>query len=72
VVMFVAPTIEVPVHGGSEVMKQKQDEMQRALERVRDAAESWFALTEKQKDKVRSEWSESGTARAVAAELPKT
>ena len=28
------------------MMKPKQDEMQAALERVRDVAESWFALTE--------------------------
>jgi lysophospholipid acyltransferase (LPLAT)-like uncharacterized protein len=60
VVMFVAPPIAVPVRGDGDIMKEKQEEMQRALERVRDAAESWFALSEKQKDKVRTEWSAFG------------
>ena len=57
VVMFVAPPIQVPVHADGGAIKEKQEEMQRALERVRDAAESWFALDEKQKVKVREEWS---------------
>ena len=41
-VMFVAPPIRVPTDADSEVMKRKQAEMQAALERVRDVAESWF------------------------------
>ncbi len=47
-VMFVAPPIRVPTDADSEEMKQKQAEMQAALERVRDLAESWFELSEGQ------------------------
>lgn len=64
VVMFVAPPIRVPMDADSEIMKRKQDEMQAALERVRNVAESWFKLTEDQRDKLREEWSANG---AVAA-----
>jgi lysophospholipid acyltransferase (LPLAT)-like uncharacterized protein len=55
-VMFVAPPIRVPVDADSEVMKQKQGEVQAALERVRDLAESWFDLTEDERDRLREEW----------------
>jgi lysophospholipid acyltransferase (LPLAT)-like uncharacterized protein len=58
VVMFVAPPIRVPTDADSAMMKSKQDEMQAALERVRDAAESWFGLTEEERDTVRDEWRE--------------
>jgi lysophospholipid acyltransferase (LPLAT)-like uncharacterized protein len=55
-VMFVAPPIYVPKDGDSEVMKQKQAEMQAALERVRDDAESWFSLSEEQRDELRDKY----------------
>jgi lysophospholipid acyltransferase (LPLAT)-like uncharacterized protein len=55
-VMFVAPPISVPTDADSEVMKQKQAEVQAALERVRDLAESWFGLSEDQRDRLREEW----------------
>src|SRR5579863_5549329 len=58
IVMFVAPPIRVPADADSEMMKQKQAEMQAALERVRDLAESWFQLTEEERDHLREEWSE--------------
>jgi hypothetical protein len=32
--------------------------MQAALERVRDVAESWFQLNERERQRVREEWSE--------------
>ncbi len=60
-VVFVAPPIRVPMDADSEGMKQKLAEMQAALERVRDLAESWFELSEGQKDRLRDEWSEAGT-----------
>ncbi|HEY6464912.1 MAG TPA: lysophospholipid acyltransferase family protein [Candidatus Acidoferrales bacterium] len=66
-VMFVAPPIRVPMDADGEVLKRKQDEMQAALERVRDVAESWFGLTEAQRDTLREEWSENG---AIGAEQP--
>jgi lysophospholipid acyltransferase (LPLAT)-like uncharacterized protein len=57
-VMFVAPPIRVSTNADSDMMKSKQDEMQAVLERVRDAAESWFGLTEDERDRVREEWRE--------------
>jgi lysophospholipid acyltransferase (LPLAT)-like uncharacterized protein len=56
VVMFVAPPIRVPTGADSDVMRAKQAEVQSALERVRDVAESWFSLTEDERDAVRAEW----------------
>lgn len=55
-VMFVAPPIRVPTDAGSEVMHVKQSEIQATLERVRDLAESWFDLSESQRDRLREEW----------------
>jgi lysophospholipid acyltransferase (LPLAT)-like uncharacterized protein len=57
-VMFVAPIIRVPTDADADMMKSKQDEMQSLLERVRDLAESWFGLTEPERDRLRDEWSE--------------
>ena len=56
-VMFVAAPIYVPKESDSEVMKSKQAEMQAALERVRDHAESWFSLNGVQRDNLRDEYS---------------
>jgi lysophospholipid acyltransferase (LPLAT)-like uncharacterized protein len=64
-VMFVAPTIRVPADADSEVMKQKQAEMQAALERVRDLAEGWFEMSEREKDRLRDEWREGATGGGV-------
>jgi len=58
VVMFVAPPIRVPTNADSDMLKSKQDEMQAALERVRDVAESWFRLSEDERDRLRDEWRE--------------
>jgi lysophospholipid acyltransferase (LPLAT)-like uncharacterized protein len=57
-VMFVAPPIRVPVDAETDILHEKRAEMQAALERVRDAAESWFELTAKQQDEAREKWSE--------------
>jgi len=57
-VMFVAPPIRVPMDAGSDMMKEKQAEVQAALERVRDLAESWFDLSEDERDRLREEWAE--------------
>ena len=56
-VMLVAPPIYVPTDGDSDVMKSKQAEVQAALERVRDHAESWFSLSEPHRDVLRDEYS---------------
>jgi lysophospholipid acyltransferase (LPLAT)-like uncharacterized protein len=60
VVMFVAPPIRVATDADSEEMKRKQVEMQAALDHVRDLAESWFGLSEQERDHLRDEWSEGG------------
>jgi lysophospholipid acyltransferase (LPLAT)-like uncharacterized protein len=57
-VMFVAPPIRVPTDADADTMKAKQAEMQAALERVRDLAESWFGLTEREQDELRAAWRE--------------
>jgi lysophospholipid acyltransferase (LPLAT)-like uncharacterized protein len=61
-VMFVAPPIRVPMDADRDTVHQKQNEIQAALERVRDVAESWFHLTEDERDRLRQEWSERGPA----------
>lgn len=62
-IVVVAPMIRVPTDADSEAMKAKQAEMQAALERVRDVAESWFGLSDDQRDGLREEWSEPGANR---------
>jgi lysophospholipid acyltransferase (LPLAT)-like uncharacterized protein len=59
-VMFVAPPIYVPTDADSDTIKAKHAEMQASLERVRDAAESWFGLNVREQDNLREEWSEKG------------
>ena len=66
VVMFVAPPIRVPMDADSEVVHQKQKEIQAALERVRDVAESWFGLSEGEREKLREEWSDRATETSPA------
>jgi len=63
VVMFIAPPIQVPREADAETMKCKQQEVQAALDRVRDLAESWFDLTEDERDRLRDEWSQPGARR---------
>jgi lysophospholipid acyltransferase (LPLAT)-like uncharacterized protein len=58
VVMFVAPPIRMPSGADSDTVKAKQAEVQAALERVRDLAESWFKVTERKRDAFRDEWRE--------------
>lgn len=55
-VMFVAPPIRVPADASSEVMHEKQGEIQTTLERTRELAESWFDLSESERDRIREEW----------------
>jgi hypothetical protein len=40
----------------AEELERKHAEMQTALERVRDVAESWFGLSEAERDRLRKEW----------------
>src|SRR5882762_1504845 len=58
VILFVPP-IYVPTDASAEVMEAKHAEMQRELERVRDIAESWFFLSDAEREKHRAEFSRS-------------
>lgn len=64
-VIVFAPSIRVPVDADSDTIKQKQAEVQSALEKVRDVAESWFYLTESQRATVRADWARSGPCRCL-------
>jgi len=55
VIAFSSP-IDVPADAGREEMARKHSEMQAALERVRDLAESWFTLSSQARDRHRTEW----------------
>jgi len=47
----------VPRDASVELMDAKHAEMQKELERVRDVAESWFSLSESERQKYRAEFS---------------
>ena len=55
-IMVSAPLIFVSPEADAEEMKRKHAEMQTALERVRDVAESWFGLGEPERQLLRREW----------------
>jgi len=55
-VILFAPPIEGPSDADQETMARKHAEMQAALERARDAAESWFAVSAEQRDRERAAW----------------
>jgi lysophospholipid acyltransferase (LPLAT)-like uncharacterized protein len=55
-VIVSAPLILVSQDADAEEMKRKHAEMQAALERVRDLAESWFGLSEEERQRLRKEW----------------
>ena len=55
-VIAFAPPIDVRADAGREEMARKHSEMQAALERVRDLAESWFTLSSQARDRHRTEW----------------
>jgi len=57
VILFAAP-IHVPADANAEVMEAKHAEMQRELERVRDIAEGWFALSEEERARRRLEFNQ--------------
>ena len=56
VVIIGAPLIRVAKDADADELERKHAEMQAALERVRDVAESWFTLSEAERDKLRAEW----------------
>jgi lysophospholipid acyltransferase (LPLAT)-like uncharacterized protein len=56
-VILFAPPIYVPPDANADVLESKHAEMQRELERVRDIAESWFSLSEADRQNFRTEFS---------------
>jgi lysophospholipid acyltransferase (LPLAT)-like uncharacterized protein len=57
-VLVGGPFIWVPEDADAETMHKKHEEMQKALERVRDVAEGWFAMGKEQRAATRLEWRE--------------
>jgi lysophospholipid acyltransferase (LPLAT)-like uncharacterized protein len=55
-VIVSAPLMLVSPDADAEELKRKHEEMQSALERVRDVAESWFGLSEVERERLRAEW----------------
>jgi hypothetical protein len=56
-VLVIAPALEVPKAADHEGLEKKHQEMQIMLERLRDVAESWFSLTEEERERERKQWS---------------
>jgi lysophospholipid acyltransferase (LPLAT)-like uncharacterized protein len=54
-IVIFAPPIEVPPDADAALLEAKHAEMQKELERVRDIAESWFSLTEDERNRHRAE-----------------
>jgi lysophospholipid acyltransferase (LPLAT)-like uncharacterized protein len=54
-ILIGGPPIHVPKDADADLIKAKHEEMQNALERVRDIAEGWFSLTEEERNRYRSE-----------------
>jgi lysophospholipid acyltransferase (LPLAT)-like uncharacterized protein len=69
-VMFCAPPIYVPADADGPILKVKQAEVQSSLELVRDIAESWFALTDAERDLLRDDWRQGGLCRPLSALRP--
>ncbi|MBZ5697292.1 MAG: lysophospholipid acyltransferase family protein [Acidobacteriia bacterium] len=55
-VVVIAPPIEVAEDANRETVEQKHQEMQKMLERLRDVAESWFSLTDAERERERGLW----------------
>lgn len=54
-ILIGSPPIHVPQDADAEIIKSKHEEMQKALERVRDITEGWFSLTEEERNRYRAE-----------------
>ena len=54
-VMIGSTPIYVPQDADSEMIKAKHEEMQKALERVRDIAENWYTMSEDERNRYRAE-----------------
>jgi lysophospholipid acyltransferase (LPLAT)-like uncharacterized protein len=55
-VVVIHPAIEVSRHADRSDVEAKHAEMQAALDRARELGESWFALSETERERARAEW----------------
>jgi lysophospholipid acyltransferase (LPLAT)-like uncharacterized protein len=55
-ILVIAPPIEVAEDTNREGLEEKHQEMQKMLERVRDVAETWFSLSEAERERERAIW----------------
>jgi lysophospholipid acyltransferase (LPLAT)-like uncharacterized protein len=65
VIMICAPPIRLPMDADHQAIRGAQSEVQSFLERVRDIAETWFDLTEAERDRIREDWSEGRDCRSL-------
>ena len=56
VVLVIGPPIEVPDEIGRDAVERKQADLQRALQRARETAESWFKLSPAERERQREIW----------------
>ena len=56
VILAICPPIEVPDQAGRGIVEKKADELQHSLERARSLGESWFNLSETEREKHRADW----------------
>jgi lysophospholipid acyltransferase (LPLAT)-like uncharacterized protein len=54
-ILIGSPPIYVPQDADSDTIKAKHEEMQKALERVRDITEGWFELSDEERNRYRAE-----------------
>ena len=59
------PFIWVPADADASAIEEKHSEMQRALERVRDVAETWFRVGRERREELRREFLEFLSARST-------
>jgi lysophospholipid acyltransferase (LPLAT)-like uncharacterized protein len=55
-VLVIASPLEVAEGIDREGLEQKHQEMQQTLERLRDCAESWFSITDEERESQRMLW----------------
>lgn len=55
-ILVIAPMLWVPQDADHEGLEAKQQEVQKMLERLRDIAESWFSLSETERERERAVW----------------
>jgi lysophospholipid acyltransferase (LPLAT)-like uncharacterized protein len=58
-VVVISPPIEVAEDVNREGLEEKHQEMQKMLERVRDVAETWFSISEMERERERAVWNRS-------------